>query len=112
MCDELAEQDLIMTDTEADLPLASVIRRKRPDGWVVYWGRRMIRILEVFRCNDCRQDWRETTEQYKPRRYQQLRDRMAELLPRGWSVEIVSFTLGILRSFTETCWTAALTGRI
>jgi hypothetical protein len=29
MCDELVEQDL-MTDTAADLPLASGIRRKRP----------------------------------------------------------------------------------
>ena len=109
MCDELAEQDL-MTDTEADLPLASSIRRKRPDGWAVHWGQHMIRILEFTRCNDYRQDWRETTEQYKTRRYQPLRDRMAELLPRGWSVEIVNFTLGIRGSFAETCWTEALTG--
>ena len=109
MCDELVEQDL-MTDTEADLPLASGIRRKRPDGWAVHWGRRMLRILEFTRCNDYRQDWRETTEQYKTRRYQPLRDRMAELLPRGWSVEVVNFTLGIRGSFTESCWTAALAG--
>ncbi len=85
MCDELVEQDL-MTDTAADLPLASGIRRKRPDGWA---GRRMLRILEFTRCNDYRQDWRETTERYKTRRYQPLRDKMAELLPRGWSVEVV-----------------------
>ncbi len=65
MCDELVEQDL-MTDMEADLPLASGIRRKRPDGWAVHWSRRMLRILEFTRCNDYRQDWRETTEQYKP----------------------------------------------
>ena len=109
MCDELVEQD-IMTDMEADLNLSSGIRRKRPDGWAVHWGRRLLRILEFTRCNDYRQDWRETTEQYKTRRYQSLRDRMTELLPRGWSVEVVNFTLGIRGSFAETCWTAALTG--
>ena len=108
MCDEMTEQDL-MTDTAADLSLASGIRRKRPDGWAVHWGRRMIRILEFTRCNDYRQDWRETTEQYKTGRYQPLRDRMTELLPRGWSVEIVNFTLGIRGSFAESRWTAALT---
>jgi ribonuclease HI len=109
MCDELVEQD-IMTDTGADLNLSSGIRRKRPDGWAVHWGRRLLRILEFTRCNDYRQDWRETTEQYKTGRYQPLRDRMTELLPRGWSVEVVNFTLGIRGSFAETCWTAALTG--
>ena len=86
MCDELTEHDL-MTDTAADLSLASGIRRKRPDGWAVHWGRRRVWILEFSRCNDYRQDWRETTEQYKTDRYQPLRDRMTELLPRGGSVD-------------------------
>jgi hypothetical protein len=108
MCDEMTEHDL-MTDTAADLSLASGIRRKRPDGWAVHWGRRMVRILEFTRCNDFGQDWRETTEQYKSCRYQPLRDRMTKLLPRGWSVEIVNFTLGIRGSFAESHWTAALT---
>ena len=108
MCDEITDDDLI-TDMAADLSLASSIRRKRPDGWAVHWGRRMIRILEFTRCNDYRQDWRETTEQYKSARYQPLRDRMTELLPRGWSVEIVNFTVGIRGSFAESRWTTALT---
>ena len=69
----------------------------------------MIRILEFTRCNDYRQDWRETTEQYKSARYQPLRDRMTELLPRGWSVQIVNFTVGIRGSFAESRWTTALT---
>ena len=34
---------------------------------------------------------------------------MTELLPPGWSVEIVNFTLGIRGSFAETSWRAALT---
>ena len=108
MCDELTEQDL-ETGTEAQLALASGIRRKRPDGWAVHWGRRLIRILEFTRCNDYRSDWRETTEEYKTDRYQPLRDKMAGALPRGWSVEIVNFTLGIRGSYAETRWTAALT---
>jgi ribonuclease HI len=82
MFDYLTDGDL-MTDTAAELSLASGIRRKRPDGWAVHWNRRMIRILEFTRCNDSRPDWRETTEQYKTGRYQPLRDRMTELLPPG-----------------------------
>jgi hypothetical protein len=108
MFDYLTDGDL-MTDTAAELSLASGIRRKRPDGWAVHWNRRMIRILEFTRCNDSRPDWRETTEQYKTGRYQPLRDRMTELLPPGWSVEIVNFTVGIRGSFAETSWRAALT---
>ena len=34
---------------------------------------------------------------------------MAGALPRGWSVEIVNFTLGIRGSYAEASWTAALT---
>ena len=75
----------------------------------MHWNRRKIRILEFARCNDSRPDWRETTEQYKTGRYQPLRDRMTELLPPGWSVEIVNFTVGIRGSFAETSWRAALT---
>ena len=75
----------------------------------MHWGRRLIRILEFTRCNDYRSDWRETTEGYKTDRYQPLRDKMAGALPRGWSVEIVNFTLGIRGSYAETRWTAALT---
>lgn len=108
MCDELTEQDL-ETATEAERALASGIRRKRPDGWAVHWNRRLVRILEFTRCNDYRPDWRETTEEYKTGRYQPLCDKMAEALPRGWSVEIVNFTLGIRGSYAETRWTAALT---
>ena len=55
MCDELTEQDL-ETGTEAQLALATGIRRKLQDGWAVHWGRRLIRILEFTRCNDYRSD--------------------------------------------------------
>jgi hypothetical protein len=108
MFDYLTDGNL-MTDTAAELALASGIRRKRPDGWAVHWNRRKIRILEFTRCNDSRPDWRETTEQYKTGRYQPLRDRMTELLPTSWSVEIVNFTVGIRGSFAETILRAALT---
>jgi cobalamin biosynthesis protein CbiG len=56
-----------------------------------------------------RPDWREETEAYETARYQPLRDRMLAVLPKGWSVEIVNFTLGIRGSFAETQCTAALT---
>ena len=75
----------------------------------MHWGWRMGWILEFTRCNDYRPDWREVTEEYKTARYQPLRDRMLAALPRGWSVDIVNFTLGIRGSFTERKRTAALT---
>jgi hypothetical protein len=108
MCDDLTERDMA-PEMDADPALASCIRRKRPDGWAVHWGRRSVRILEFTRCNDYRSDWREETEAYKTARYQPLRDRMLAALPNGWSVEIINFTLGIRGSFAETQWTAALT---
>ena len=107
MCDELTDGDL-ETATEAERELASGIRRKRPDGWAVHWGRRMIRIMEFTRCNDYRPDWRETTETYKTARYQGLRDKVKAALPPEWSVEIVCFTLGIRGSYAESRWAASL----
>jgi hypothetical protein len=66
-------------------------------------------LQQITGCNDFRPDWRKTTEQYKAGRYKPLLDRMTELLPPGWSVEIVNFTVGIRGSFAETSWRAALT---
>ena len=79
MCDALMDCDL-ETATEAERALASGIRRKRPDGWAMHWGRHRVRILEFTRCNGYRQDWRETTEDYKTEQYQPLRDKMAAAL--------------------------------
>ena len=71
MCDEITDSDLpVETATDAERALASGIRRKRPDGWAVHWGRRRVRVLEFTRANDYRPDWHETTEDYKTERYQ------------------------------------------
>jgi ribonuclease HI len=107
MCDELTDGDL-ETATEAERALASSIRRKRPDGWAIHWGRRKIQILEFTRCNDYRLDWRELTEEYKSERYRLLRDKMAASLPHGWTVETVCLTIGIRGSYAESQWSASL----
>jgi hypothetical protein len=75
MADWLRMRDELMdcyleTATEAQRALASGITLKRPDGWAVNWRRRRVRILEFTRCNDCRSDWRKTTEEYKTTLYQ------------------------------------------
>jgi hypothetical protein len=108
MCDELTDGDL-ETEMEAERELASGIRRKRPDGWAVHWGRRMIRIMEFTWCNDYRSDWQETTETYKTARHQGLRDEIKAAIPPEckWSVEIVCFTLGIRGSYAESRWAAS-----
>jgi hypothetical protein len=101
MFDYLADGDL-MTDAAAELSISSCIRRKQLDVWAVHCSQRMIRIIGFTRCNDFRLDWRKTTEQYKSVRDQPLRDKMTELLPPSWSVEIVNFTVGISDSLAET----------
>jgi hypothetical protein len=50
MCDELADEDLVLAGDDA--ALSSSIRRKRPDAWAVHWGRRVVFILEFTRTND------------------------------------------------------------
>jgi hypothetical protein len=107
MCDEITDSDL-ETATDAERALASGIRRKRPDGWAVHWGRRRVRVLEFTRANDYRPDWHETTEDYKTERYRPLRDKMAAGLPPSWSVETVCFTLGIRGSYAEAQWATSL----
>ena len=124
MCDELTDRD-IAPETDADPALDSGIRRKRPDGWALHWGRRMIRLLEFTRCNDYRPAWRRKPRGSSPCTVRSSgfgRPRtaagpcilaagstMRATLPRGWSVEIINFTLGIRGSFAETQWMAALT---
>ena len=80
MCDEITDSDL-ETATDAARALASGIRRKRPDGWAVHWGRRRVRVLEFTLANVYRPDWHEMTEDYRTERYRPLRDKMAAGLP-------------------------------
>jgi hypothetical protein len=81
---------------------------KRPDGWVVHWGRRRVQVLEFTRANDYRPDWHETTEGYKTERCRPLRDKMAAGLPPPRSVERVCLTLGIWGSYAEAQWATSL----
>ena len=105
MCDELADEDLVLVGEDA--ALSSSIRRKRPDAWAVHWGHRVVYILEFTRPNDWASDWQEKTDAYKEERYAPLRDKMAGLLP-GWKVETGAFSLGIRGSFNEEKWRADL----
>ena len=48
MWDEMTDRDLeTATDADSERALASGIRRKRPDGWAVHWGRRRVLVLRV-----------------------------------------------------------------
>jgi hypothetical protein len=95
MCDELADEDLVLVGDDA--ALSSSIRRKRPDAWAVHWERRVVFILEFIRPNDGEDDWQTRTDAYKEERYRPLRDKLAALLP-GWKVETIAFSLGIRAS--------------
>ena len=107
MCDGITDSDL-ETATDAERALASGIRRKRPDGWAVHWGRRRVRVREFTCVYDYRPDWHETTGDYKTERYRPLRDNMAAGLTPAWSVETVCFTLGFLGSYADAQWATSL----
>jgi hypothetical protein len=101
MCDELADEDLVLVGDDA--AFSSSIRRKRPDAWAVQWGRRVVFILEFTRPNDGADGWQTRLSAYKEKRYRPLRDKLAALLP-GWKMETIAFALGIRGSFNEEKW--------
>lgn len=105
MCDDLADEDLVLVGEDA--ALSSSIRRKRPDAWAIHWGRRVVYVLEFTRPNDWAVDWQTRTDAYKEERYVPLRDKIAGLLP-GWKVETIAFSLGIRGSYNEDKWRADL----
>jgi hypothetical protein len=63
MCDDLADEDLVLVGEDA--ALSSSIRRKRPDAWAIHWGRRAVYVLEFTRPNDWAVDWQTRTDEYK-----------------------------------------------
>ena len=65
-------------------------------------------ILEFTRGYDWRPDWHTDSDQYKTERYLRLRDKLLRWLGDGWSVEIVTLTLGVRGSYEEGSWTSHL----
>ena len=84
------------------------IGRQRPDAVAVEWNKRAIYILEFTRAGDSRQDFHVHTDSAKVERYTPLRDRLREVVPGGWRVEIIPFTIGIRGSFHEPSWSRNL----
>jgi len=81
--------------------------RKRPDAAAIHWSGRVLLLLEFTRAGDGREDWHTVTDTYKMQRYQQVQERLAEQLP-SWSVEVLTFTMGVRGSFSEPVWQAHL----
>ena len=65
-------------------------------------------ILEFTRGYDGRASWHQDIDQFKTERYTPLRDKLSSCLGVGWTVEIVTFTLGVRGSYHEPTWQAAL----
>jgi hypothetical protein len=104
MCDGLDEDgDDPLDQEETEAAQAGGIGRKRPDAWAVRWSAAKLYILEFTRPNDARPGWELTTDAYKQDRYEHVRSRIQQGLP-GWSVEILTFTLGIRGSYNEASW--------
>ena len=63
-------------------------------------------LLELTRAYNWRQDWYETKNAFKIQKYKRLQARMLTMLPRGWEVEVILLTVGIVirGSFHEPCW--------
>ena len=106
MVDELDEMDI--DDDPTGDENSQVLTRLRPDVWAISWSQRQVLLLELTRAHDWRQDWASTTDTFKLQRYALLRQRMQDLLPRGWVVETVPLTVGIRGSLHEPTWRGIL----
>ena len=106
MCDELQDEDLEGSEEEAEA--AASLRRKRPDAFLISWGRRRLVILEFTRAYDRESDWALTTDDRKRQRYLPLQTKLADNLP-GWQVETVALSVGVRGSIDELIWQDSLT---
>ena len=104
--DELTDVDLEGEGWDTDAEAA--IQRKRPDAWAVHWGKRNLLILEFTRPNDRGETALRDTDAYKTDRYTPLKNRLAGHLA-GWTVGILTFTIGIRGSYDLDRWYANLT---
>jgi len=81
--------------------------RKRPDAIAIDWSGRVLLLLEFTRAGDWRDDWHIATDAYKQTRYRAVQETLARHLP-AWSVETLTWTLGIRGSYSEPAWQANL----
>ena len=68
-------------------------------------------LLELTRAHDWKQDWADTTDAFKTRRYRRLQEQMEALLPAGWVVQVVPLTIGIRGSLHVPTWSRILVRR-
>ena len=108
MCDGL-EEDLGALEVEGEDSALPVLGKKRPDAVALNHARRQVLILEFTRAYDLAADWQERTDERKRERYTPLRNRLAQLLPKTWQVEIMALTVGVRGSYQETVWQFHLT---
>ncbi len=104
--DELT--DLTLDGEEEDMDTDTMIQRKRPNAWVVHWGKRCLFILEFTRPNDRDIFALQDTDSLKTARYTPPRDRLVMLLP-AWEVGIQTYTMGIRGSHDQDRWCVNLT---
>ena len=80
------------------------ISRLRQHARAISWGNPQVLMLELTRAHDWRQDWYETTTAFKIQKYKMPQERILNLLPLGWAVEVIPLTVRIRGSFHEPCW--------
>jgi hypothetical protein len=82
----------------------SALRRKRPDGIAIHWGKRKFYLLEYTRCFDSKPNALADCDTRKVIRYSQLVCKMLEILPQGWTGETLAFSIGIRGSLQTEAW--------
>ena len=98
-CDESAVKQSDLEGPEDDSELCA-------NALAFHWGSRSVMILKFTRGYDWRPEWHTDADRYKTERYLRLRDKLLRCLGEGWSVEIVTFTLGVRCSYEEGSWTS------
>lgn len=105
MCDDLIpnDNDDPLEQEEDDTNEGGGLGRKRPDAWAIRWDTNTVYILEFTRPYDSQQNWETATDRYKQNKYLPVKNRIRQSLP-AWTVEILTFTMGVRGSYNEVNW--------
>ena len=85
------------------------VRSQRPDGVFIDWNRRDLVILEFTRPMDNDLQSLGRADSQKEEKYGRLKSKLERTLPFGWTIKIVTFSVGVRGTIDQDRWEQALT---
>ena len=94
---------------EADISHRPNVASQRPDGVFTDWNHRDLVILEFTRPMDSDLQSLRRADNQKEEKYGRLKSKLEQVLPFGWTVKIVTFSVGARGTIDLERWKQALT---